>query len=640
MTPTDTAATAGTLRGVLSSQERHALRRATALTDLDCRRFAGAVLAGAAGTASAVALSAVAAWLIAQASLATDIAALGVAPVAVRLLGISRSVLRYCERLISHDTALRGMSALRTHLYEILASARTDAVVSLRRGDVLARVGADVDAVGDLVVRAYLPMAVTATVGAATCLGLAAVYWPSAVVVSVCLLATGIIGPLATARSSRLAELARQEQATDLSSTVMTVLESGPELAVSSRLADVMDDLARTEDRLAGARDRAARPAAAATAVDSLAMGAAVLGNLLVGLPAVQSGRLGEVWLAVIVLVPLAAFETTSSLAPATVQLVRSAGAARRVVAMIEAAEAGTALPSAAPGTAPRTTPSSRDHRAPARPGRTPRRLPRAHLHAQDLAVGWPGGPAVAEGISLDLAPGRRIALVGPSGIGKTTLVLTLAGMLEPRGGTLALNGTAPWLRPRQEVAASLTVTAEDAHVFDTTVLENLRVAHGDLSPEQARLLLRQAGLGDWLDSLPEGLDTVVGANATTVSGGERRRLLLARALAAPAPLMVLDEPGEHLDPATADRLVADLLQAGGRERGVLLVTHRLSALAAADEVIIMGRPQGEPHDGQGPATVIGRGSHEQLVATHQEYRWSLAQESPLPQPAQRPRRP
>ncbi|WP_423243297.1 hypothetical protein [Actinomyces lilanjuaniae] len=442
MTPTNTAATAGTLRGVLSPQERHALRRATALTDLDRRRFAGAVLAGAAGTASAVALSAVAAWLIAQASLATDIAALGVAPVAVRLLGISRSVLRYCERLISHDTALRGMSALRTHLYEILASARTDAVVGLRRGDVLARVGADVDAVGDLVVRAYLPMAVTATVGAATCLGLAAVYWPSAVVVAVCLLVTGIVGPLATIRSSRLAELARQEQATDLSSTVMTVLESGPELAVSARLAGVMDDLARTERRLARTRDRAARPAAAATAVDSLAMGAAVLGNLLVGLPAVQSGQLGEVWLAVVVLVPLAAFEATSSLAPATVQLVRSAGAARRVVAMIEAAEAGTrsgpeaAAPAdqvAVAGSAgladadgttgaapsprePQTAALPRGYRTAARPSRTSQETSQAHLHAQDLSVGWPGGPVVAEGLSLDLAPGRRTALVGPPG--------------------------------------------------------------------------------------------------------------------------------------------------------------------------------------------------------------------------------
>ena len=148
------------LSPALSVAERRSLRRAVGLLNLDRSRFILAVLTGTAAMASAVALSGVAAWLIARASQMPDVVALGVAPVAVRLFGISRSVLRYCERLVSHDTALRGMGALRTRLYESLASARTDTVAGLRRGDVLARVGSDIDAVGDLVVRAYLPAVV------------------------------------------------------------------------------------------------------------------------------------------------------------------------------------------------------------------------------------------------------------------------------------------------------------------------------------------------------------------------------------------------------------------------------------------------------------------------------------------------
>lgn len=603
------------LSPVLSPRERRALRRAVGLLDLDSSRFVLAVLAGTAGMASAVALSGVAAWLIARASQMPDVVALGVAPVAVRLFGVSRSVLRYCERLVSHDTALRGMGALRTRLYEALAAARTDTVAGLRRGDVLARVGSDIDAVGDLVVRAYLPATVAAVLGAATSVGVGLVYWPAGLILAICLLLSGLGAPLATIRSARMVEQARQRQATELSAEVLAVLEGAPELMVCGRLADSMHQVASREENLVRLRDRAAVPAAIAAALDVAAMGMAVVGNLVIGVGAVgavAAGQLAPVWLAVIVLVPLAAFEAISALGPASVQLVRSAGAACRIVELIEAAET-----SASAGAA--VCPDARKLPTPSAHG------PR--LRARNLSVGWPGGPVVAEGIDLDLRVGSRVAIVGPSGIGKSTLLATLAGLLEPRGGTLTLDGVPPWQVARSQAAARVCLTAEDAHVFHTNVLENLRVARGDVTPAEARQLLDQAGLGDWLEALPDGVETVVGTDAATLSGGERRRLLLARALAAPAPLMLLDEPGEHLDATTADRLVADLLTVGTRQgRGTLLVTHRLSSLAYADEVLVMGRPP-QTNAEQAPATILHRGSHRDLQDVSEAYRWSLSQE-------------
>ncbi len=605
---------------LLSPAERRALKRAVGLLDLNWTRFAASVAIGSLGLGSALGLSTVAAWMIARASQVPDVVALGVAPVAVRLFGISRSVLRYCERLLSHDTALRGMSALRAHLYERLATSRADTVVGLRRGDVLARVGADVDAVGDLVVRSYLPMAVAACVGSATSIGMALIHPASGLILAACLLLAGMVGPLVTARAARASELARQGHATDLSAIVLTALEGGDELSVSGRLPRLMDELAGLEARLSSARDRGARPAAMAAAVDTAAMGLAVVGALLVGGQAVITGDLAPVWLAVIVLVPLAAFEVTSALGPATVQLVTSAGAAARIVELTDRAD------QADRAEAPRAAAAPDPEPLPALSDGGPR------LRARGLAVGWPDGPVVAKGIDLDLAPGDRLAITGPSGVGKTTLLATLAGLLEPKGGELTLDGTAPWAAQRSDVARRITLTAEDAHVFATTVLENLRVANGTLSSQDARALLRRAGLGDWLTGLPQGLDTLLSSDATTLSGGERRRLLLARALAAPAPLMLLDEPGEHLEAATADRLVADLLQAGnGAEdaeeaeetaRGVLLVTHRLSALESADEVLVLGIP--EPGE---PATIVRRGTHTRLSAQDASYRWSLEHE-------------
>ncbi|SPT52580.1 Probable multidrug resistance ABC transporter ATP-binding/permease protein YheH [Actinomyces bovis] len=597
---------------LLNARERQALHRALELVDLDRRRFAMSVALGVFGLVCAVGLSAVAAWLIARASQTPEVVALGVAPVAVRFFGVSRPIARYCERLVSHDVALRGMTSLRTRLYEILSVSRTDTVAGLRRGDVLARVGSDVDAVGDLLVRSYLPMWVAGCLGIATTVLVAVIHPASALVLALGLLLSGLGGPLATMQAARRAELARQEESKEVSALALTVLDGGSELAVADSLDGVMGALAGAEARLARSRDLAARPAAWAAILDQAGMAIAVVGSIILGVPAVTNGSLAPVMLAVTVLVPLAAFEANAALGPATVQLVRSAGAAQRVVELVESAEDSAAR-----------VPQTHSLAQPASNGPV--------LRARGLAVGWPAGPAVAEGIDLDLHPGRRLAIVGPSGIGKTTLLLTLAGLLEPKAGSLLLDDGEPWGAAREEVSNRVVMTAEDAHIFSTTVLENLRVANGTLSPQEARALLERAGLGPWLAALPKGLDTVLGADARDVSGGERRRLLLARALASPASLLLLDEPAEHLDPATADALVTDLLNAGTTEagadsqlRGILLVTHRLSALNAADEVLILGHNTSEPAS---PARVLDRGTHAELQQRSENYRWSLTQE-------------
>lgn len=255
-----------------------------------------------------------------------------------------------------------------------------------------------------------------------------------------------------------------------------------------------------------------------------------------------------------------------------------------------------------------------------------------------DVAAGWPdadGLPRTAlEGVSLTLRPGSVVALAGPSGVGKTTLLMTAAGLIPPVGGAV-------WSAERQKVghrsSDELPTTrpdalfvAEDGHVFDTTVLENLRVARGDVTPEEARTALGAVGLGAWLAALPEGLDTVVGTDAAAVSGGERRRLLIARAFLSPARVLLVDEPAEHLDGDTADALVRAVAgHARETGRAVLLATHRLTPLAAADEVLLLA--DGAHQAPGAPARVTARGSHEHLLATDPGYAWSAAQESVEP---------
>jgi len=591
---------------------RGTLRRAVRLLDVNPRRVALAVLLGTLALGCAVALAAVSAWLIARASQMPPVLELSVATVAVRAFGIGRGLMRYLERLVSHDVALRGMANLRTTLYERLAEGSPRALLGVRRGDLLARVGADVDAVGDVVVRGLLPAGVAVTLGVGTSVAMALFWPPAGLALALSLLAAGVLAPWLAARGARTTEERGVLARARMSATSLGVLDDAGPLAVSGRLGGELDALRAADADLARATDAGARPAAVAAGIGQLAVGAAVLAALVTGVPAVRAGLLAPVELAVIVLTPLAAFEATSLLPAAAVQVQRSRAAAARVLALLDDADDahGSRAPSATTAVAP----------PPSAPGSAPRAVGGPTLVARDLACGWPGRPAVLTGVDLTLSPGRRLAVAGPSGEGKTTLLLTLAGLLPPVAGGVTLDGSPLAAVGRAQVVRDVVVTSEDAHVFGTSVLENLRVARGDVTPEEATDALRRAGLGAWLAALPDGLDTVVGSDARTVSGGERRRLLLARALLSDAALLLVDEPAEHLDPATADTLLDELWHApptrDGRARGVVLVSHRLAPLAAADEVLWLA-------DGR----VAARGTHVDLVARVPGYREAVQAE-------------
>ena len=592
----------------ITTEERQALKRAIKLLELKPATLFLACFLGAAGLGATIALGATAAWLIARASQMPPVLYLEVAVVSVRFFGISKAVFRYLERLASHKLGVSGMTTLRTNLYKTLSYSDTARIASLRRGDILDRMGTDVDNIGDFVVKSLLPAMVATIVGIITVVGISLVDWRAGLFLALGLLLSGLIGPLFTIRATRISQQRETQSRAQISEVAMTMVDGAAQITVDGQTQQVLSGLSKLEDQLYEAKDSSAKPAALAEAIDVFGMLMSVIMAAYFGISAVNHQSIPEVMLAVLALTPLSAFEGTAQLGQAAQQLVISATSAVRIMNMLPAQEQVK-------------TPEEDEQLS------TPHnRSTSSILEAKDLAIGWPGGPVVAEGINLRLEPGNHLAIVGQSGIGKTTLLYTLAGLLKPVSGSVKIDGVDISSLPRSRAAASFVITPEDAHIFETTILENLRVANGQLSVKEGEELLIEAGLGQWISSLPDGLETELGSGATTISGGERRRILLARAMAAKAPLLALDEPGEHLDPETADALLRDLLNAGSKEhkRGVILVTHRLTPLDQADKVFIMDKPHGNPNE---PATFVAQGTHKELLETHQGYAWSMRQE-------------
>ncbi len=604
----ETAADRGAGRARSWGQEARPLLRMMRLARPMRAQLLLAVLAGAAATASGVALLAVSGFLLARASQHPNIVAISIAVVAVRALGISRGVLRYAERLSSHDVAFRVLADVRVAIYRRLERLAPAGLAAFRSGDLLARLISDVDSVQDLFIRGLAPPVTAAIVGAAAALATAAILAPAGLVLGAGLLLAGVAVPVLAATTARDAARLSAPARGDLGAAMIDMIGGAADLHAFGATERVLARAGQADAELTRLARRMANAAGLGAGLSCAAAGAALWGVLLLGVAATGSGALARVPLAVITLTALAAFEAVSSLPAAAVQLTQSRAAAGRVTDVLDASD---------------------PVREPAHPLSVPAGPLQIVMRGASVRYEGAGRPALA-GVDLDLAPGRRIAVVGPAGAGKSTIASVLLRFCELESGSVTLNGQDLASFSADAVRARIGGCPQDPHIFDTTIRANLLLANPAADEQDLAAAADRARLLGWIGSLPQGWDTQVGTHGARVSGGQRQRIAFARALLADPAVLILDEPTAHLDAPSRKALMADLL-AATTGRSVLLITHDLDGLDQFDEIVVLARGH-----------VVERGTHTTLVRGEGAYQrmWRAQNASAHGGPARREGRP
>jgi len=555
---------------------RPTLARLLGLLSSHRRWIAAGSLFGFLAVGANVALIAMSAYLVSKAALVTNVAEIALAITAVRTLAIGRAAFRYLERYVTHVATLRILADLRVWFYAAIEPLAPARLTTLRSGDLLARISADVDTLEDFAIRVVVPPIVAGLTTAFACLLLGAFDPSLGVVLLLFLGLTGVALPWLTRRLSREVSAELVTQRGELVALVVDHVHGLADLAAldqadshRSNLLAAGADLDRLAERLAVIRGLGIALAALLAGL----CGIAVLG---LAVPLVVDGRIDGVYLAVVPLAAIAAFEAVQPLALSLQLLGSSEAAAGRLFELVDAPPAVSDPPGATAGDSSGATPWPSSSSP--------------SLDVRGLTFAYePGGRTVLDDVNLTVAPGGSLAIVGPSGSGKSTLVNLLLRFWDYDEGQIRIDGRELRDLRADDARHLFGVVSQRVDLFDATIRDNLALADPDVTDAAIEAACRMAQLHDVVVALPNGYDTRIGEDGHQLSGGERRRLAIARAILRDAPVLILDEPTADIDAVTERRLLTSL-RPFLADRTTLVITHRPAFAELADDVIELRR--------------------------------------------------
>ena len=556
-------------------------------------------LIGTATVLCGIGLAATSAYLISAAALHPSEAALAIAIVGVRFFGIARGAFRYLERLVSHKAAFQLLADMRVWFYKALVplvparllTLKNGSQQELRSGDVLRRAVSDVDILQNFYIRVLAPPIVAALVALIMWVFLGAFGGLFGLVyLGLFLVASVVIPALSHLASRRLGQRIVTTRS-DLQVQLVDSVQGIADLIAFGQEGQQAAHIQALTKKLNGMQMAMAYIGGTQNALTNFFMNGTAWVMLLLAIPFVHSGQLDGIFLALLVLSALASFEIVLPLPATFQQLSGNLKAASRLFEIVDASPAVAEPQQAAP-------------------------LPDdTTLIVEQLNFRYEADePYVLRDINLTLKPDEYVMLVGPSGSGKSTLTRLLLRFFEYNEGRITLGGRDLREYRPDDLYTLMSVVEQDTHLFNTTIRANLLLARPDASEEELVAASQQAQLHEFVQGLPNGYDTQVGEQGLLLSGGERQRVAIARAFLKDTPIVILDEPTVNLD-AIAEQSVLQAIQSLRKGRATLMVTHRLTAMDTADEILVF-------QDGH----IVERGTHQHLLQNEGSY-WRMWQQ-------------
>lgn len=521
-----------------------------------------------------VTLMAISGWFIAAMALAglAGVTMNYFTPAAIiRAMAITRTVGRYAERLVTHEATLRLVAELRRWFYDRMEPLAPSGLQSLKSGDIFSRIGADITTLENFYLRVLVPSLVAVIAVPIFCVF--AGYFSVALAVALVVLYVfgGILTPWLILHFGRQAAAAQVLQAAQMRSTLVEGQQALREMLVYGRDGDYRQMVEAQSESLCSSQVRLAKLQAASQSALTLAASLAMFAALWLIIPKVEDGTFDGPILPMLMLFAMASFEVVVPLPVAIRAFVETQVAAKRLFGLTEQAPRGASFWS--------------ENAICDKPAKTPTLvLDKASLVYEE------GGKSAFDGLSLTVEPGERVAIVGPSGIGKSSIINALVGFWPLSGGQILIDGQPHSRYSAESLRAHFAVAPQKPHLFNSTLKGNLLVANPDASDAMLQKVLDQVQLSDFVASEPDGLETFVGEAGGTLSGGQIRRLSIARALLSPAPILVLDEPGEGLDPQM-ERDILNRILDDETGRSILLITHSDAALERMDKQLVLSAP-------------------------------------------------
>jgi thiol reductant ABC exporter CydC subunit len=539
------------------------LRRVLSEPGTPYGRLALAGILGLASAAATIGLLAGSGYVLGRAAFRPELGSLVGILASVEVLAFLRGPLRYAERLVGHDAALRALARWRVWLYDCLSLRAPAALAGWRSGDLLTRAIDDVDTLQDLYLRTLLPLGVAAGAAALGLVVVGLVLPGAALALGIPLLLAATIPPALVWRGAHDEEAGALAGA--LSAQIVDAIHGAPELLAFGADAAMLDRVHTSARRAADLERSRAQAVGIANAITQLCQAGAVVGVLALAVNALHHHHLETVMVAVLPLAALATFEPVAGVTHAVARASAALASALRLLAL-----EGVPVPIADP-----------EHPAPMPVG-----VPDVTFRGASLRYS-PELPDALSEVDLHLPAGGSVAVTGSSGAGKTSLVHALLRFWPLHAGTLTMGDVPIEQLAQADVRACCALADQRAQLFAGSVRSTVTFGRPDADDEAIAAALSAAQLTEWVGSLPDGLETPVGEDGVAVSGGERRRLAVARALLAPGPVLVLDEPTTGLNAELADQLVRDVLVTA-RDRTVLLITHRAEETRNCDVIVGM----------------------------------------------------